>query len=186
LARGGDRVVIRSISPPDTLGGGVVAHPSPPRHGPGWSPEEVAPVRDPRGENPADVTGSALGPLARRLLVELRDDGSRPRPPATLAVDLGEAGRDVERALAELVATGEAVRVRRDVVYPATEYTRLRAAVLDEADRCGSISLAEARDLLGISRKYSQALMEHLDVERVLRWDGDRHFLGERARAGRE
>ena len=30
----GDRVVIRSLAPPDTLGGGVVLDPDPPRHGP--------------------------------------------------------------------------------------------------------------------------------------------------------
>ena len=30
----GDRLVIRSLAPPDTLGGGVVLDPDPPRHGP--------------------------------------------------------------------------------------------------------------------------------------------------------
>src|SRR3954452_16619219 len=30
----GDRLVIRSLAPPDTLGGGVVLDPAPPRHGP--------------------------------------------------------------------------------------------------------------------------------------------------------
>src|SRR4051794_8578342 len=38
LARAGDRLVVRRIAPPDTLGGGVVRDPSPPRHGPGWEP----------------------------------------------------------------------------------------------------------------------------------------------------
>ena len=175
LARQGDRVVVRSTAPPDTLGGGVVVHPSPPRHGPGWTPEP-APAREPRRERPIDTASPAPGPLARRLLVQLRDDGSRPRTPAALAEDIGETPRDVERALAELVAAGEATRVRRDVIYPATEYKRLRATVLDEAHRHGSISLAEARDLLGVSRKYAQALVEHLDAERELRREGDRHY----------
>jgi selenocysteine-specific elongation factor len=175
LARAGDRVVIRSTSPPDTLGGGVVTHPSPPRHGPNWDSEPTS-ARERGSEGPASATSSAPGALARQLLAELRDDGSRPRAPVTLAEDLGEGSRDVERALAELVAAGEAVRIRRDVVYPATEYRRLCAAVLDEANRRGSISLAEARDLLGISRKYAQALVEHLDAERKLRRDGNRHF----------
>jgi selenocysteine-specific elongation factor len=175
LAREGDRVVVRSTSPPDTLGGGVVIHPSPPRHGPGWNPEsDPAPER--RRERPVDAADPAPGPLARRLLAELRDDGSRPRSPTTLAEDLDETPRDVERALSELVAAGEAVRLRRDVIYPATEYQRLRTAVLEAAHRHGSISLAETRDLLGISRKYAQALVERLDAERRLRRDGDRHY----------
>jgi selenocysteine-specific elongation factor len=176
LARKGDRVVVRSTSPPDTLGGGLVIHPSPPRHGPDWSPGEPAPTLEQRKEAPARAATSAPSPLAQRLLNELRDDGPRPRAPTTLAEGLGEEPRDIERALAELVATGEAVRVRRDVTYPAAEYRRLCAAVLDDAHRHGSTSLAEARDLLGISRKYAQALLEHLNMTRKLRRDGDRHL----------
>src|SRR4051812_45897228 len=34
----GDRLVIRSLAPPDTLGGGVVLDPAPPRHGPSRDP----------------------------------------------------------------------------------------------------------------------------------------------------
>jgi selenocysteine-specific elongation factor len=175
LAREGDRVVVRSTSPPDTLGGGIVIHPDPPRHGPDWSPEPTLASKQMQGPL-ARATESAPSPLARRLLTELRDDGSRPRTPAALAEDLGEAPRHVERALGELVAADEAVRVRRDVVYPASEYGRLRTAVLDEAHRRGSLTLAEARDLLGISRKYAQALLEHLNMARRLHRDGDRHF----------
>ena len=48
----GDRLVIRSLAPPDTLGGGVVLDPAPPRHGPSraavsrvpwWTPTRVPP-----------------------------------------------------------------------------------------------------------------------------------------------
>jgi selenocysteine-specific elongation factor len=35
------------------------------------------------------------------------------------------------------------------------------------------ISLAEARDLFNTSRKYAQALLEHLDVLGVTARDGD-------------
>lgn len=176
LARAGDRVVVRSISPPDTLGGGVVIYPSPPRHGPGWSPKPAESARERGCENHTHVTSSAPSSLAQRLLAELRDDGARPRAPATLAENLGEAPRDIERALAELVTAGEVVRIRRDVIYPATEYRRLRTVLLNEVHRCGSTSLAEARDLLKISRKYAQALVEHLNAERKLRREGDRHL----------
>jgi len=175
MARKGDRVVIRSISPPHTLGGGFVIHPSPPRHGPGWRPEPSS-ARERSFVSSASVTTSVPSPLARRLLAELEDDGSRPRAPMRLAEDLEETPRDIERSLAGLVATGEAVRAQRDVIYPVTEYRRLRAALLDQANRRGSITLAEARDLLGISRKYAQALIDHLNAERKLRRDGDRHF----------
>ena len=41
----------------------------------------------------------------------------------------------------------------------------------------GSASLAEVRDLLGISRKYAQALLEHLDVLQITRRTGDVRIL---------
>ena len=56
----GDRVVIRSLAPPDTLGGGVVLDPDPPRHGPS---------RD------------LLARLARLERGEPEPTSPRPRPP---------------------------------------------------------------------------------------------------------
>lgn len=38
VARGGDRLVLRSFSPVTTIGGGTVVDPSPPRRGAGWPP----------------------------------------------------------------------------------------------------------------------------------------------------
>jgi selenocysteine-specific elongation factor len=116
------------------------------------------------------------GPLARAVLVELEADAERPRTPARLAEDLDEPRRDVERAVGELVDAGAAVRFKADVVYPTAEAERLAEAVAGLVAREGSTSIAEVRDALGLSRKYAQALLEHLDGERVLRRDGDRHY----------
>jgi selenocysteine-specific elongation factor len=114
--------------------------------------------------------------LARQLLVLLRDDGAMPRPPSALAEVAASTVREVERGLAELVADGAAVRVRRDVVYPTSEYRRLREAVVDQAHRDGSVGITSIRDALRISRKYAQALLEHLGSERVLERTGDLHY----------
>ncbi|HEY0317324.1 MAG TPA: selenocysteine-specific translation elongation factor [Solirubrobacterales bacterium] len=179
LARRGDRVVVRRIAPPDTLGGGLVVEASPPRHGPGWKParEQRPSQRPAAAARPAEP-----GAPARRLLAELRDDGSRPRGTAALAEAVAASRRETERALSELVAAGEAVRVDRDVVYPATEYRRLRTAIMELAEGEGSTSVAEVRDSLGLGRKHAQALLEHLDAERALRREGDRHFPRARRR----
>jgi len=170
LARRADRFVVRSIAPPDTLGGGVVIGPSPPRRG------DSASRADPPA-SPGQNGGQDLAVLARHLLFELRDDGPRPRTPAVLAEAVGSSPRQVEQALAHLVATGEAVRARRDVVYPAAEYARLREQVLILARRGGETTIAEVRDELGLSRKYAQALLERLGAERALRRVDDRHLL---------
>ncbi|HET7053392.1 MAG TPA: selenocysteine-specific translation elongation factor [Solirubrobacterales bacterium] len=187
LARRGDRVVVRRIAPPDTLGGGIVRDPAPARHGPD---RRRAPLRShPTAAEGGDLSPSKggkvdnPGPLARQVLAALEADGPRPRPAGPLAEALGTEKRQVEAALRELVAASEVVRVARDVAYPAPTYARLREAVAELSRRGGSTSIAEVRDELGLSRKYAQALLERLDAERVLRRDGDRHYPRESARA---
>jgi selenocysteine-specific elongation factor len=175
LARRGDRLVVRRIAPPDTLGGAIVQDPAPPRHGRGWSPPATL---QPASERFAPVIGgksSTPGPLARRLLAALEADGARPRAPGPLADALRVERRQAEAALRELVAAKQVVRVARDVLYPTAEYERLRETIVALAQRQGSTSIAAVRDALGLSRKYAQALLEHLDAEHLLRREGDRH-----------
>ena len=43
--------------------------------------------------------------------------------------------------------------------------------------REGTITLAQARDLLGTSRRYAQAFLEDLDRQRVTRRVGDARVL---------
>jgi selenocysteine-specific elongation factor len=173
LARAGDRLVVRRIAPPDTLGGGVVREPAPPRHGPGWKPGKAEEQPAPPPPQPAPAEPS---PFARRVLAELEQDGAKPRGAAQLATDLGANRREVEAAFSELAAAGEAVRAKADVVYAASAYEKLARLIVALAERDGSTSIGEARDTLGLSRKYAQALLEQLDAERRLRRDGDRHF----------
>jgi len=178
LARRGDRVVVRRIAPPDTLGGAIVVDPAPRRHSDrsGMS-VSISGCSAPKSRRASEGTGApGPGPLARRVLGELEADGERPRTPAKLSEDLGEPRREVERAVGELVDAGTAVRLKADVVYPTAEAERLAEAVVALVAREGSTSIGEVRDALGLSRKYAQALLEHLDGERVLRRDGDRHY----------
>jgi selenocysteine-specific elongation factor len=46
----------------------------------------------------------------------------------------------------------------------------------------GQITLAEVRDLLGTSRKYAQALLEHMDSEGLTLRVGDARRLRKRKR----
>ncbi len=41
----------------------------------------------------------------------------------------------------------------------------------------GAVTLAQLRDELGTSRKFAQALLEHLDAERLTIRRGDAHVL---------
>jgi selenocysteine-specific elongation factor len=111
-----------------------------------------------------------LSEPARDLEQRLRSAGVEPPSEA----ELGAAAA----YLPELRAAGRAVRVGRSMfAHPdalASVGERVREIVAAE----GSITLARLRDELGISRRYAQALLEHLDAARVtLRLPDDRRVL---------
>jgi selenocysteine-specific elongation factor len=177
LAAAGDRLVVRSVAPPDTLGGGIVLDARARRHGRRAEISERL-QRLARGEDEAeavqapavvpapapvsaDADAPALTPAAQALAARLHEAGHEP---PSLA-QLGDAAAD----LPALRAAGLAVRVGRDLyAHPAA-----LAAVADRVTAIvraeGAITLARLRDDLGTSRKFAQALLEHLDATRITR-----------------
>ena len=83
-------------------------------------------------------------------------------------------GEDVYFALVDL---GELRPVGEDVVYAAAEYEHLTGRIQDYLQQHGRINAAQVRDLLGTSRKYAIALLEHLDEQRITRRIGDEREL---------
>jgi selenocysteine-specific elongation factor len=75
-----------------------------------------------------------------------------------------------------LAATGQIVRAG-DVTFSADAYVEMVAAITARLRERGTITLAEVRDMFGTSRRYAQALLEHLDAERVTRRLGDARVL---------
>ena len=82
-----------------------------------------------------------------------------------------------EDVLGVLIARGDLVQVSSDVLFlPETHddmVVRIRATI----EREGSITLAQARDLFGTSRKYAQALLEYLDETGMTKRVGDVRVL---------
>ena len=174
LARRGDRVVVRSIAPPDTLGGGIVLEPHARRHGP--RPDFVArlerlrrgePEPEPVPAEPAAAAESAapvglqLSAAALALEERLRAAGHEPPSEA----DLGDAAAEIP-ALRE---AGRAVRVGRSMYAHPDAIADVRDRVVAIVESEGEITLARLRDELHTSRKFAQALLEHLDAARVTR-----------------
>jgi selenocysteine-specific elongation factor len=176
----GDRLVIRRIAPPDTLGGGIVLDPSPRKHGPspatlsrleklarGETPEEE-PSTTPPPAAPATPAPPPLSAAALALEQRLKEAGLE--PPLDSELDAGD--------LAALRAAGRAVRVSRSMHYHPDALAAVRRRAIEIArSNAGTITLAQLRDALGTSRKFAQALLEHLDAERVTIRRGDRHDL---------
>ena len=176
MAATGDHLVIRRLSPPDTLGGGTVLDAAAHRHG--RRPDILARLvarRDGREEPPparaeeraaggASPAGGAVGEPppagAEALEARLREAGTALLSDAQLGDD---------RALSHLREAGRAVRVSGRLYAHADVAAETRARILALLDATGSVSLAEVRDALGISRKPAQAFLEHLDAERVTR-----------------
>ena len=166
VAARGDRIVLRSIAPPDTLGGGVVVEPHPRRVRPA-APEPAA-ARPAARPAPSPLSDDALA-LERTL----REAGAEP----PIESELGERAADL-RALRD---AGRAVRVGCNLHYHPDALAEIQSTVTRLIEAEGAITLARLRDELGTTRKFAQALLEHFDSSRVtLRRPDDSRVLRRR------
>jgi selenocysteine-specific elongation factor len=187
LARAGDHVVVRSLAPPDTLGGGVVLDPRARRHGRRADvlarlerlrrgEPEPEPEPEPAAERPAAPQPAGAPPLSETALaLEARLRAAAHEPPSE--AELGAAAAD----LPALRRAGRAVRIGRSLYAHPEAIAAVRERVVAIVDSEGAVTLARLRDELGTSRKFAQALLEHLDAARVtIRLPDDRRVLRRR------
>jgi selenocysteine-specific elongation factor len=192
VAAAGDRLILRQVAPPDTIGGGVVVDAAPRKHGPSEElverlgrverGEEV-PGADEVHEAPAPEPDAGPEPLdehALALASLLRSDGTSPRSDGDLAEAAGIAAEDAARAFGALERAGQAVRVGRSLHFHPEPLSVLEAQVVAICERDGEATIAGLRDELRTSRKYAQALLEHLDRTKVTLRRGDAHVLRRR------
>jgi selenocysteine-specific elongation factor len=175
----GDRLVIRSLAPPDTLGGGVVLDPSPRRHGPSRALTARLAALE-RGESPPEEPAPPPPepePAALPLLTESALAAERRLNVAEPPLDSEFNAAD----LAALRAHGRIVRLGPTMHVHADALAAVRQAIVAAIERDGAITLAGARDELGTSRKYAQAYLEHLDGEHVTLRRGDERVLRRRS-----
>ncbi|HLF72880.1 MAG TPA: selenocysteine-specific translation elongation factor [Anaerolineales bacterium] len=100
----------------------------------------------------------------------MRKFEENPYSPPGIKESQAEAGEEVVSALIEL---GELVAVSGDVLFRKREYEAMLARIREAILRNGSITLAEVRDAFKTSRKYAQALLEHLDSTGETMREGD-------------
>jgi selenocysteine-specific elongation factor len=113
-------------------------------------------------------------PIADAALDKLRSGGASPP-------SLAEAGLRADLAKA-LERGGELVVLNADIAYPTDVWVVMRTRVVDLISANGPITVAQAREALGTSRKYAVPLLEHLDATGVTRRTGDHRELGPRGR----
>ena len=79
--------------------------------------------------------------------------------------------------LTYLAERGDIVRAGDGVAFAAGAYREMVEHIVAHLRGSGSITLAQVRDMLGTSRKYAQALLEHMDEEHITRRVGDERVL---------
>jgi selenocysteine-specific elongation factor len=90
-------------------------------------------------------------------------------PPTDLVID-GEL-------LDYLGEQGLVVPIGSGVVFAPEAFSEMVGRVVDHLNLNGSITLAQVRDMFGTTRKYAQALLEHLDGKKMTRRVGDERVL---------
>jgi selenocysteine-specific elongation factor len=172
----GDRFVIRD--PNGTLGGGTVTGIDAPRHR--RRDERVIAMLESlaRGEaSPThrveDVATPALTAAeeaqAQEFLATLRATPFAPPQHGRVPAPLFRA----------LVARGDVVKAG-EVVFAADAYERMVSLITDRLRANGPLTLGEARDLLGTSRRYAQAVLESMDARKITRREGEARVLRQR------
>jgi len=110
----------------------------------------------------------------RRAALLLSRFEAAPFAPPSSKEAQAELGEELFDALIE---TGKLTAVAPDVVFRSEDYARLVAEVRRLIEANGSITVAQARDHFDTSRRYTLALLEHLDATGVTVRSGDERRL---------
>ena len=84
---------------------------------------------------------------------------------------------DFKQVLESLLSSGELVMLIPQICLHKDTYAAILEEVKKHFDTNDSLTLAQLRDLLQTSRKYSQAIIEYFDKLHITRKDGDVHDL---------
>ena len=104
----------------------------------------------------------------------MRKFAANPFGPPSVKECQAEVGEEVVAALIEM---GDLTAVSQEVVFRTADYEAMAAKTKSALEEKGQVTLAEVRDLLNTTRKYAQALLEHLDALGVTEREGEARRL---------
>ena len=82
-----------------------------------------------------------------------------------------------------LIYRGDVVKTASGTVFSAAAFNEMVMKISNHLEKNGKITVAEARDLLGSSRKYVLALLEQMDEMKLTKRVGDERVAGENSKA---
>ena len=101
---------------------------------------------------------------------------------AEAAAAVATTPAEAQKIVDALVRGGRLVKVGEDLYYPTERLDQLMSFLSSAIEQSGQVTLAEARDLLGTSRRFAQVLLEHMDSEGLTLRVGDARRLRRRRR----
>jgi selenocysteine-specific elongation factor len=75
--------------------------------------------------------------------------------------------------IAALVDQGRVVRLNQEVIYPGDVYEEMEQRVIEYGSENENIALGRVREMFDTSRKYTLAILEHMDRRQITRRVGD-------------
>jgi len=148
----------------------VLAHPL----ASGWAVSEAGRVRHAKAAVSALAEESAA---VEALVPLLRSQGLAPSSPAELASSLGQDQAVVRKALTRLTLDRTVVRLGSEMHFHAEAIDSARRLVSEYITTHGPATVAELRDVLGVSRKYLVPLLEYFDAQGLTKREGDSRAL---------
>lgn len=127
---------------------------------------------------------AARNEMVQRLLAQFTAPFDKAESPTVMvaAQTIGLPPRDAQKIVDALVREGKLTKVGEDLYYPPDRLEALMRRLAEAMEAAGQLTLAEARDLLGTSRRFSQALLEHMDSEGLTLRVGEARRLRRRRR----
>ena len=108
-----------------------------------------------------------LTPLGRRVLVELRRAGDGGLEPGKLRMS------GALRELRNLARLGLAVSLGGTLFYSRDTYDEMARSVLQDSEPGSSLTIGQAREKTGLSRKFLIPLLNRMEADGLVRREGD-------------
>lgn len=115
--------------------------------------------------------------LADKVEAAYRRAGFEPPLEDDVCRNLGLPLSQFRKIMGALIQQGRLVRLDPKVTMHREAFDKARASVLQYLNLRKTITIAETKDILKVSRKYACAVLEYLDKTGLTRRDGDAHRL---------
>jgi selenocysteine-specific elongation factor len=97
-----------------------------------------------------------------------------PFSPPTIKTCIEKVGEQVYQAMLEL---GLLITISSDVAFKPATYEKAVTDIKELIEKNGPVTLGQARDHWGTTRRYVQALLEYMDQQGITKRDGDTRVL---------